>query len=155
MSVPSSPTLRTVLTKVRDALEQVSTGQGANPDTHLKMSPSMFSASSLPKTLVDNSFVLDLQSKDNGIYRNGYEGILRMEHTLKISVVKVLKPLDQFTSYLAGLDLEEKVIKTMNNPNKFDFERVLWVSTTRTVTPTREHLILDFLFSVEHDYDFS
>lgn len=141
--------LRTVLSHIRGILEG---GPAA-----LKLSPSIFSVQMTPKGLQDASFVLDIQSKDTGKYRNGAEELLRIEHLLKVTVAKVLIPMDQFKSQCDGLDLEEVIIRSLcDEAATAPFnERVAWVSTTRTPTPTREHIVSDIVFRIEHDWSFS
>jgi hypothetical protein len=139
----TSLSLRTVLTQVRDLL----VGDG------LKMSPALFSAQATPKSLLDSSFALDLQSVDTGLYREGWEQTVRMAHVLKVSIAKQVKPLDQFTSLVDAVDIEERVIKLVQNAGMFD--RIHWTDTKRSPTPSREYLILDISFHLEHDWSFA
>lgn len=118
----------------------------------LKLSPSMFNVGATPKNLVDLSYVINLQSRDTEKYRNGGDDVLRMEHILTVTVAKFIKPLDQFSSQLDSLDIQEKVIKVLSQSDAFAYARVDWVSTRSTVTPTREHLILDMVFRIEMDW---
>lgn len=138
----SSLPLRRMLTEVRGVLES----------TGLKLSPSMFSVNALPKNLVDLAFTLDMQSANTGLYRGGADGVLRREETLKVTILKLVKPLDQFASQLDALTIEDNVIRAMQASDAFDYARVEWLATSSTPTPQREHLVIELTFRVEHDY---
>lgn len=145
MTEPSSLTLRTMMTEVTNVITTAG----------LRLSPSMFSAGATPKNLVDLSYVVSLQSKDTGKYRNGGNEILRMEHLLTVTVAKFIKPLDQFSSQLDAFDIQENVIKALSQSDAFAYARVDWVSTTPVVTPSREHLIINMVFRIEMDWSWS
>lgn len=138
----SSLTLRTSLVEVVAVL--TSTG--------LKLSPSVFSAAAMPKNIVDLAFVLDLQTTNTLQYRGGADSVMRLEHTLTVSFVKVLKPLDQYTSQLDCLDIQERIMRAMQAGNAFDFLRVQYLQTTTTLSAAREHLVVDMTFRVDQDF---
>jgi hypothetical protein len=142
---PSSVRLRSMMVEVTNVLSTAG----------LRLSPSMFVVSAMPKNLVDLSYTLDLQSRDTLKYRNGGDSVLRMEHTLTISMAKVVKPLDQFTSQLDAFEIEERAIIAMSAADAFAYMRVDWLETRRDPTPSREHLILSMVFNVEMDWSWA
>jgi len=147
MPDPSSMTMRTMLTEVTNVLS----GAG------LRLSPSLFTVNATPKNLVDLSYVINLASRDTGKYRNGGSAceVLRMEHSLTVTVAKFIKPLDQFSSQLDAFEIQERVITALSQANAFAYARVDWVSTRSTPTPTREHLIMEMVFTIEMDWSWA
>lgn len=144
MPDPSSLTLRTMMVEVTNVISS----------TGLRLSPSVFTAGATPKNLIDLSYVVNLQSRDTGKYRGGEDEVLRMEHTLVVSIAKIIKPLDQFASQLDACDIQERVIKALRQMGALAYARIDWVSTNSTVTPSREHLIIDLTFRIEMDWSF-
>lgn len=142
MPDPSSLTMRTMLTEMTNVISSAG----------LKLSPSMFNVGATPKNLVDLSYVINLQSRDTGKYRNGSDEVLRMEHTLTVTIAKIIKPLDQFSSQLDAFEIQEKVIKALSQADAFAYARVDWASTRSTPTPSREHLIMEMVFTIEMDW---
>ena len=76
----------------------------------------------------------------------------RLDHTLTVTFVKVLKPLDQHESQLACLDIQERVMRAMQAGDAFDFIRVTYLQTTTTLSAAREHLVVDLTFRVDQDF---
>jgi|APGre2960657404_1045060.scaffolds.fasta_scaffold39931_2 hypothetical protein len=120
--------------------------------TGLKLSPSVFSAAAMPKNIVDLAFTLDLQTVNTQQYRGGADAVMRLDHTLTVTFVKVLKPLDQHESQLACLDIQERVMRAMQAGDAFDFIRVTYLQTTTTLSAAREHLVVDLTFRVDQDF---
>lgn len=138
-------TLRGLLTQV----DAVLSGTG------LKRSPSLFSANDLPKTLVDNSYCIGIQTQDTNLYREGGEESARVIHQLTLSVLKQIKPMAQFESLLAAGDIEEKIMAVMLRRSNLPYAVVKWISTQRTPTPSREYLLLESIYSLECDWSWS
>jgi hypothetical protein len=138
-------TLRGLLTQV----DAVLSGTG------LKRSPSLFSANDLPKTLVDNSYCMAIQSADTQLYREGGEESARVIHQLTLSVLKQIKPMAQFQSLLDAGDVEERMMASMLRRSNLPYAVVKWVSTQRTPTPSREYLLLESIYSLECDWSWS
>lgn len=120
----------------------------------LKLSPSMFSIQSTPKTIIDLAFCLDIQTQDSEKYRCGVNDMMRVSHAVTIRFSKKLKPLDQFSSQLEAVDSEELIIGKMMSRTNLPNARVLWKSTKRAITTSREYLIVEMLFDIEHDWSF-
>ena len=120
----------------------------------LRLSPSIFTIQATPKTIIDLAFCIDIQTQDTGKYRCGGDDRVRVSHSLTIRFAKKLKPLDQFSSQLDALDNEEIIIGKMISRTNMPDARVLWKSTKRAVTTSREYLIVEILFDVEHDWSF-
>lgn len=139
------PTLRSWLTSVASLVE----GAG------LTQAPAIFTASATPKRMIDASFVLDLQSRDTGKYACASDEMIRIGHTLTVRFCRTLSPLAQFDTQLAAMDTAEKVIATLVRRASLPECRVQWTSTRSTLTPSREHLVIDLVFDVELDWTFS
>jgi len=138
-------TLRSLLTQV----DAVLCGTG------LKRAPGLFSANDLPKTLADNSYCMGIQTQDTNLYREGGEESARVLHTLTLSVLKQIKPMAQFQSLLDAGDIEERMMAAMLRRSNFPYAVVKWVSTQRTPTPAREHLLLESVYIFECDWSWS
>ena len=138
-------TLRGLLTQVDSVLS----------GTGLKRSPSLFSANDLPKTLVDNSYCLGIQSADTQLYREGGEESARVVHQLTLSVLKQIKPMAQFQSLLDAGDVEERMMAAMLKRSNLPYAVVKWISTQRTPTPSREYLLIESIYSLECDWSWS
>ena len=138
-------TLRGLLTQVDSVLSS----------TGLKRSPSLFSANDLPKTLVDNSYCLGIQSADTQLYREGGEESARVVHQLTLSVLKQIKPMAQFQSLLDAGDVEERMMAAMLKRSNLPYAVVKWISTQRTPTPSREYLLIESVYSLECDWSWS
>ena len=138
-------TLRSLLTQV----DAVLCGTG------LKRSPALFSAGDLPKSLVDNSYCMAIQSADTQLYREGGEDSARVVHELKLSVLKQIRPMAQFESLLAAGDIEERIMAVMLRRSNLPYAVVKWLNTQRTPTPSREYMILEVTFTLECDWSWS
>lgn len=138
-------TLRNLLTQIDSVL--VGTG--------LKRSPALFSANDIPKSLVDNSYCMMIQSIDTNMYREGGEDSARVAHTLTLSVLKQIRPMAQFESLLAAGDIEERMMAVMLKRANLPYAVVKWVGTQRTPTPSREYMMLDVTFNLECDWSWS
>lgn len=133
----------------------LATVKGRVEECGLRLSPAAFNAAATPKGLIDLSFVLDLQSRDTQKYRTGSDEMVRIEHTLTVSFAKIVKPADQFDSQLAALDTEEKIIAVLVDRAQMPYTLARWVGTKRALTSSREHIITDITFALEHDWSFS
>ena len=142
MPDPSSMNLRTFMVEITNVIAT----------TGLTLSPSMFSATSTPRGLTDRSYVVNLRSRDTAKYRNGGDSIMRMEHVLTVQVAKKIKPHDQFASQLESMDIQESLIAALQKSGALTYARVDWVSTRSPVSPSREWIIIEMAFKVEHDW---
>jgi hypothetical protein len=138
-------TLRALLTQVDSVLS----------GTGLKRSPALFSAGDLPKSLVDNSYCMAIQSADTQLYREGGEESARVIHQLTLSVLKQIKPMAQFQSLLDAGDVEERLMAAMLKRSHLPYAVVKWISTQRTPTPSREYLLIEAVFTLECDWSWS
>lgn len=138
-------TLRGLLTQV-DAVLSAS---------GLKRAPGLFSASDVPKTLVDNSYCMLVQSQNTGLYREGGEDSARVMHSITLSILKQVRPMAQFESLLSAGDIEEKIMAVMLRRSNLPNAVVKWVSTQRVPTSSREYLVLDLLFTLGCDWTWS
>jgi hypothetical protein len=109
----------------------------------------------LPKSLVDNSYCMAIQSADTQLYREGGEDSARVVHELKLSVLKQIRPMAQFESLLAAGDIEEKIMAVMLRRSNLPYAVVKWLGTQRTPTPSREYMVLDLTFTLECDWSWS
>lgn len=138
-------TLRGLLTQV----------DGILSGTGLKRAAALFSANDLPKTSVDNSYCIGIQSQDTNLYREGGEESARVIHTLTLSVLKQVRPMAQFQTLLEAGDIEEKLMAAMLRRSNLPNSVVKWVSTQRTASPTREYLLIETVFTLECDWSWS
>jgi hypothetical protein len=139
------PTQRDWLTAVSSLIE----GAG------LTRAPAIFTAASTPRGMIDRSFCLMLQSRDTGKYACGSDELIRMGRALTVRFCRTLAPADQFETQLEAADMEERLIAKLVRRVNLPECRVQWTSTSPSLTPTREHLVLDVVFDVEHDWTFS
>jgi hypothetical protein len=121
----------------------------------LTRAPAPFTAAATPKRMIDRSFVFDLQSRDTGKYDGGSDEMIRMGHTLTVRFCKTLSPAAQFDSHADALDMAEAVIAKLVRRGNLPDARAQWVNTRTALTPSREHLVIDVVFDVEHDWTFS
>lgn len=136
----STPALRTWISEVKDLL--LSAG--------LVLSPAPFSAAATPKGIVDLSFTLALQSENTGKYRDD-DFLVRASHELTVTVIKKIKPLDQFSSLLDAADIEADVHKKLLPRSALPDTVVTWVRTDRSLSSSREHMLLDMVYRCEVD----
>jgi hypothetical protein len=139
------PTQRDWLTAVSSLIE----GAG------LTRAPAIFTTASTPRGMIDRSFCLTLQSRDTGKYDCGSDEMIRMGRTLTVRFCRTLAPADQFETQLEAADMEERLIAKLVRRSNLPESRVQWTSTNPSLTPTREHLVIDVVFDVEHDWTFS
>lgn len=140
----TNPSLRVWLGSIKLLLES----------TGLKLSPAPFSVQATPKGLIDASFCLDLQTSNTGKYREADE-LIRISHSLTVRVAKLVKPMDQFTSQLDGLDMEAKIIAVLMHRSNIPDAVVYYESTSRTLTTAREHILTDIRFRIEMDWSWA
>lgn len=145
MSEQSNMTLRRMLVEVTNVINT----------TGLTVSPLLYTVTQTPKTKLDQVYTLNLVSRDTQKYRNGFENILRMEHELTVSVLKLIKPNDQFESQLDAFDLQEKIIVALSQAEAFSDARVDWISTTPHLSSNKEHIIMDMIFKIEMDWSWN
>lgn len=136
-----SPSLRTWLTEVKALVESAG----------FIMSPAPFSVAAMPKGLRDLSFVVDLQSENTGQYRSD-DYLVRARHTLKISVLKLIRPLDQWDSMLGAADIESALHDKLLPRTALPDTVVTWDTTRRTLTPTREQMVVDVTYLCDVDF---
>ena len=132
----------TFVAKMRNVLET----------SGLKTSHALFSPTMMPKTVADGCFCLDIQTKDTGKYRNGGAEQARVVNTVLVKLAKKIKPLDQFTSQMEYLASEETVMKVMMKRSNFPDALVNWTSTKRTLTNSKEYMVIEMSFDCEHDW---
>jgi len=141
----TSPYVRVLLSKVDATLAK----------SGLIRSPVLFSAAAQPKSCVDNHYCIMLQSRNANTFREGWEETMRLEHTLTVSVIKVIKPMGQFESLLAATDIEGRLIAAMMVRRNLPDVVVHYVATRRVLTPSREHMVLDIDFSMTGDFQWA
>jgi len=137
---PAQQTLRQVLESVDSAL-------ASQP---LKRSAMLFTAQNLPKTFVDCAYCLQVQTKNTGKYREGGEQTQRSLQTITVSLLKQISPMNQFDSLLKLTDIEQGIMAAMCMRSNFPFGVVHHIDTVRTLLPTREYMVVDLHFSLEH-----
>lgn len=122
-------------------------GRVVSESTGMKQAPGLITLDSVPSTHVTDMFSCELQSKNTG--REGDRTALRGSHDLTIRSVARINPNRASDDYKAAIVREEKLIRAMLVQSAMPSVRVNWVSTRRTPTSTREHLITECLFNIE------
>lgn len=136
-----SPTLHDWLVEVKNLVESAG----------FVLSPAPFSVSAMPKGLLDMAFVIDVQSENTGQYRSD-DYLVRARHTLKISVMKRIKPLDQWSSLLDAATIETSLHDKLLPRSALPDTVVTWDSTRRTLTPSREQMVVDVTYLCDVDF---
>ena len=103
-----------------------------------------------PSHLINETFSLDLQSENTGENRDTTP--IRMGHTLAVTMVYKLRPSDQFESQMESLAREEDIMRTVGEQVDTGEIRVTYATTTRALSPAREHLISRLTFRIKHDW---
>ena len=116
--------------------------------TAMKKSPGLITLDSVPSTHVGDMFSCELQSRNTG--REGDRTALRAAHDLTVRFVHRINPNRASDDYKASMEREEKIIRALMVQSSIPAIRVNWVSTRRTPTSTREHIIVEVLMSLEH-----
>lgn len=136
-----STSLRDWLVEVRTLIESAG----------LKLAPAPFTATVVTQQLTDMSFSLDVQSQNTGKYRDD-DFLVRAKHRLKVSIVKKVRPLDQFESILMAADIEAGLHEKMLPRSALPDTVVTWIDTKRTLTSNREHMILEMSYDCDVDF---
>ena len=103
-----------------------------------------------PSHLIDETFSLDLQSENTDKYRE--DVAIRAGHSLVVTTIRKLRPQDQFASQLDGLRREEEIMRALSERVATVEVRVVYRSTARALSPSREYLITRIAFGIEHDW---
>lgn len=103
-----------------------------------------------PSHLVDDTFSVDLQTANTGKYRE--DTAIRMGHELAVVLVRKLAPGDQASSYVEALQREEEIIRALMERVATVEIRVVYRSTSRALSPSREYLVSRLVCGVEHDW---
>jgi hypothetical protein len=120
----------------------------------LTLAPAIFTTSATPKRMIDASFVLDVQSRNTGKYATASDELVRMGHTLTVRFARTLSPVAQFTTQLEAVDITERLIAALVRRANLPDCRVDWQATRQALTPSREILVVEVVFDVEHDWTF-
>lgn len=103
-----------------------------------------------PSHLINDTFSLEFQSANTGAYRD--ETAIRARHAVTVTVLRKLRPADQFADQLAGVAREEQIMRALGDHAATAEVRVGYEGADRTLSPTREYLISQVKFNVEHDW---
>lgn len=95
-------------------------------------------------------YSIDLQDVNTGLYRDRSHE--RIECTVTVTIMHSFNPLDQWTSQLAALDLEELVVERALDQSNLPACAVYHVSTKRALTPTREQLKSTIVFTSQFNH---
>jgi len=121
--------------------------------TTMKLCPNIITPQSIPTTGTDTMFSLDIQTANTNKYRDRDE--VRVGHVLLVRFLKRLNMTDAFRSQKEALDLEERLIQALLDQSANPSIRVLYQNTRRSLTPTREHLLVEISFGIEQDFPVS
>lgn len=121
--------------------------------TVLRASPQIIDARVQPDSDLNRKYSLDLQTKNTDKYRD--RTIQRLGHAVKVSYLIRVNPLRQAESYKESLVIEESVIDAALDQTAIPTARTLYRTTTRTLTLSREYLLVTVLLDIEGDYNFT
>lgn len=110
-----------------------------------------------PGALQDKRYAVELESRNEGAYRDKAGSRLRMAHDATVFFLRRLPPKAQNTRYAAALDDELDIIKAfLDQSGAWQQDlRVSYTGTSRDVLDTGEWLIIGVSFEIHHDLDLS
>ena len=132
-----------VLSQVLDSIERCVVAA-----TSYQQTPGIITVASVPSSRVDGMFSLELQSRNTG--REAERVVLRVAHELTVRFVARVNPAKAPSSYRDALEREERLIRALLVQSAIPSVRTSWTATRRTLTPSREQLVVEVLFSLEH-----
>jgi hypothetical protein len=118
--------------------------------TGLVPSPVPFNPSSMPSSLANAgnkvAFCVDIQSRDAGD-RQG--SLMRVDHTVTISMLIAYKQQGWSTSLGQALDMEQSIIACLLDRDFFGDYDVRWLGSARVLNDSHEYFIHAMTFSME------
>ncbi len=139
--IDTSPPLRTWLVNMTNLIASAG----------FTLSKSPWWAKAVPKTLVDLSFSIDLQSANTLKFRDD-DFLVYARHTLIVTIAKQMKPLAQFDSILEAADIEANLHEKIMPRRAMANTVITWLSTRRILTPSREHMLLYVTYRCDVDF---
>lgn len=104
-----------------------------------------------PSHLVSDTFSLDVQTASDDVYRDVTP--LRAAHTVGVTIVTKVAPAnDQFKALTTELGREEAQLRRVLPQANTAEIRTYYVGTSRTLSPSREYLIVRHTLRAVHDW---
>ena len=120
-------------------------------ETTAKLAPVIFDARANPRPNHAEGFSFDLSVSRNRVDMYRDQDKVRVQHDLVIAFVQPLNMDEQFESLKAALDREEALIAACGPNLGYSPVRLEYLSTRRALTPSREYLVVQVMFRMEHD----
>jgi len=143
MSLPTDYTFRDALDKIVSAIEAA---------TQLTRGPQIVDPRANPSPVMATQFSIDIPRTSNRELTRGTTPIM-LRHDLIVGFVKQIKMQDQYTSLLEALDTEAQIVAMPGVNTVYGPLRLEYVSTQRTLTPSREYLAVLVTLRIDHDFD--
>jgi hypothetical protein len=117
---------------------------------NLTLAPSAVNALNTPNTITENVFSIDVQTVNTDKFRDrSPSGHARLGHSVQVSLLFRIFPLNQMQSYLQAIDTEEAIIKGLLVQASTPAYRVLYTRSSRRLTESSEYLLIEIDFDVE------
>jgi len=119
-------------------------------DTGRTLGPQIIDPKTMPQPSMHKEYSIDLSSSRNQkLYRD--TGRIRMEHTACIGLMVPLVMNDQYSSYLTGIDTEQRFIEAAGLQQSFAPVRLQYSTTKRTILPSHEYVVIQIYFTFQHN----
>lgn len=119
----------------------------------LKRSSQMLDPRTEPATRLNKVFSLDGATRNTGKYRDHRSGQMRLALLLTVRAAWRVNPKDEAATQGAAFDDEDRLVYALQASARPGLPscRILYESTDRTLSPSREWLFADVRFNVEFD----
>ena len=153
------PAFGPMLQAVSDELEAFR----LNDEQIFALSETIFSADSLPTSRIPDrrggnlsAFCFEMQTANTDKFNDSPYSeagwFTRVAHTLTVRIAFKVSPKDQFASQVQSFEREEYAMFIVQRPTTLPACRVLYRSTARRLSESREFIITDIVFDVEHSW---
>jgi|19_taG_2_1085344.scaffolds.fasta_scaffold04059_7 hypothetical protein len=122
----------------------------ALPLANLRLAPPSVNARNIPNTITERAFSVTMQTDNTDKFRDKSPGgVMRYGHTLTVSLLCRLPPMDQMEGYNDAIDIEEKIILGMLVQADLPKYRTLYERSSRIIENSGEYVLIEIDFSIE------
>ena len=122
----------------------------ALPFANLRLAPPSVNARNIPNTITEKVFSVTMQTDNTDKFRDkSPRGVMRYGHTLTVSLLCRLPPMDQMEGYNDAIDVEERIIMGMLVQADLPLYRTLYERSSRTIENSGEYVLIEIDFSIE------
>ena len=118
-------------------------------NTALKLSPTTINARTVPNSGTNGTFSIDMQTTNSNKGRD--RASIRLEHSVKISVLWRRKLNNQLQSALDSLDIEETVLDALMNQSNLPGLSVFYVGANRSLIGSEEYKLIEISFKIAQE----